>query len=132
MPAPGHGRKGAEDLRVGRARAWDSALQEHLVHRLAGEEIPFQREGPIGEVAQAALRLVAVGVKTVAQHEGLHEEIEVPQSRLGLAGAGAEAGHPAEAVAAPGAGAQPIPLLQRSPDDVPLPLAALDREEMNG
>ena len=47
------------------------ALQQHLVHGLRREEIAFQRERAVGEVGEAAPRLVAVGVEPVAQDERL-------------------------------------------------------------
>ena len=55
---------------VARAGIGAPALQQHLVHGLHREEIALEREGPVGEVAEARAGLIAVGVEPVAQSEG--------------------------------------------------------------
>jgi hypothetical protein len=96
------------------ARGGAPALEEHFVDGSHGEEVAFEGEGTIGKGAVTGLGLVAVGVETVAQDEGAREDVEVSQGGLGIADTCAKGGHPGEAVTAPGAGSESVPLCQRS------------------
>ena len=82
----------------------EGAPEQHLLHRVHRQEVPLERERPIRHLREAALRLVAVGVKAVAQRE-LEIVAQVAQGRIGLIASGQHRRKPREGVPGPLIGA---------------------------
>ena len=70
MPAPGHGREDADRAGFAAAGLCTPTLQEHFVNSCHGKEVSFQREGRVGETAEAGSGLIPIRVEAMVATKG--------------------------------------------------------------